>query len=180
MTLDHPDANARLKQREHEQIAAAIARQPSVMQYIRAQQLCKEAKLPSRSNPTDAGYDLYATESVTIQPGHRGLVSTGIALEIPDGYAGLIWPRSGMAVKNGIDVLAGVIDSGYRGEIKVCLYNSTLCSNRPGKELSLDINVGDRIAQILFQPIGNFTVCWSNVNLDSTDRGSSGFGSTGA
>ncbi len=98
------------------------------------------------------------------------LVSTGIRLALPDGYVGLIWPRSGMAVKHGIDSGAGVIDSQYRGEVKVLLFNHS-----DGEHF---IKKGDRIAQLLVQKIE--TVEFLPVdNLDSTERASSGFGSTG-
>ena len=82
------------------------------------------AKQPYRAKESDAGYDLFATESCVIQPMERKLVSVGISIEIPDGYYGRIAPRSGLAVKNGIDVLAGVVDSGYRDCLKVVLINS--------------------------------------------------------
>ena len=97
------------------------------------------------------------------------LVSTGIAMAIPKGYAGLIWDRSSMGVK-GIHRHAGVIDSGYRGEVKVCLHNTT--------NESYDIELGDRVAQILIQKIPLFRI-QEVEELDSTKRGSGGFGSTG-
>jgi dUTP pyrophosphatase len=128
------------------------------------------ATIPTISNPSDAGYDLYSTENRYIGPRQRALIKTGIAMAIPDGYVGLIWPRSGLSVKHGVDVLAGVVDSGYRGEVGVCLFNSS--------ELRLEIKHGDRIAQILFQPVSHFQLIESE-DLSSTNRGEGGFGSTG-
>ena len=129
------------------------------------------ANLPTKAHKTDAGYDLYSVEGPTeLQPGQRAAFHTGVAFEIPKGYVGLIWPRSGMAVKKGIHTLAGVIDAGYRGEITVCLLNT-------GDE-SCSISKGDRIAQILIQEIPLFRI-QEVEELDSTKRGSGGFGSTG-
>ena len=104
-------------------------------------------------------------------PSQRRLVKTAISVAIPEGYVGLIWPRSGLAVKSGVDVFAGVIDSGYRGEVRVCLYNSS--------ETQLDINKGDRIAQILFQEIPRTTIVEVD-DLNDSKRGQGGFGSSGA
>jgi deoxyuridine 5'-triphosphate nucleotidohydrolase len=84
------------------------------------------AVTPTRQKTGDAGYDLYATESVRIKPMSRALVSTGLSIEVPQGYYARIAPRSGLAVKNGIDVLAGVVDSSYRGEVKVVLMNLSI------------------------------------------------------
>lgn len=129
------------------------------------------AVVPSRSNPTDAGYDLYSIEPKVIKPGKRQLVKTGISMSIPVNYVGLIWPRSGLAVKHGIDTMAGVIDSGYRGEICVVLQNHG--------EDDYVVNTGDRVAQILFQKVE--CVYFDEVNsLEDSDRGASGFGSSGA
>ena len=93
-------------------------------------------------------------------------------MSIPEGYVGLIWDRSGMAAKKGVHRFAGVIDSGYRGEIKVCLWNSS-------KEDFYIVNNGDRVAQILFQPVPHFSLIEVG-SLDSSDRGSGGFGSSGS
>lgn len=128
------------------------------------------ATIPTKANKSDAGWDLYSVEELVLLPGKRHAFHTGIAFEIPDEFVGLIWPRSGMSVNKGVDVLAGVIDSGYRGEIKVCLLNT-------GEE-SCKINKGDRIAQILFQQVPNFDLISSEVN--TTARGKSGFGSSGS
>lgn len=140
-------------------------------QKLKVKLLSNLAKLPTQANPDDGGWDLYSTQEVTIQPGHRQAISTGIALEIPSGYVGLIWPRSGLSVKKGCDVLAGVIDAPYRGEIKVCLQNCD--PNEP-----IVINVGDRIAQILFQHSPKFQLVLAE-ELSDTQRGEGGFGSSG-
>jgi len=139
---------------------------------LKVKLLSNLAKLPTKTNELDAGWDLYSTQQVTIAPGCRQLISTGIALEIPPGYVGLIWPRSGLSVKKGCDVLAGVIDSPYRGEIKVCLQNCDKIEN-------IEINPGDRIAQILFQQVPQFQLILAE-ELSDTHRGDGGFGSSGA
>jgi len=126
------------------------------------------AKVPTKADPGAAGYDIYATESVEIEPGTRVLVSTGLSVSFDKGYL-RIAPRSGLSVR-GIDVGAGVIDSSYRGEIKVLLINN---SKDP-----YFVKRGDRIAQGIFEKC--YSVEFEVVdNLDLTDRGSGGFGSSG-
>ena len=125
--------------------------------------------LPVYSSPAAAGADLKAAEAVTIGPGERAAVGTGLRLEIPPGHVGLVWPRSGLAVRHGIDTLAGVIDSDYRGEVRVVLVNH-------GRE-AFAIAPGDRIAQLLVQRVE--TVSFVRQDLDDTARGQGGFGSTG-
>ena len=129
------------------------------------------AKVPVRGSPHAAGYDLCATEEVRIYPNYRETIGTGISVEIPDGYYGQIAPRSGLAVRNGIITMAGIIDSDYRGEIKVVLYNSD-------GETMLHVNKGDRIAQLIIHP---YRVCEFEVveELSDTVRAEGGFGSTG-
>lgn len=139
---------------------------------VKIQRLSKHAQTPTRANVSDAGWDLYASEDVIIDPGASTLVSTDIAMAIPDGYVGLIWDRSGMAVKRGVHRFAGVIDSGYRGEVKICLWNSS--------DKFCIINEGERIAQILFQIVPPFILIEGDVLDDATDRGDGGFGSSGA
>lgn len=125
---------------------------------------------PKRSTSGAAGYDIYSAESQAIFPNERYAFKTNLFLKIPEGYYGRICPRSGLAVKSGIDVLAGVIDSDYIGEIKVVLIN---LGQYPEK-----INVGDKIAQIIFQKYE--IVSFEEVDdLSKTDRGDNGFGSTG-
>jgi dUTP pyrophosphatase len=125
---------------------------------------------PTKANSTDAGYDLYSVEDLNIAPHQRALVHTGISMAIPNDYVGLVWPRSGLAVKHGIDVLAGVVDSGYRGEVCVVLQNH-------GDKI-YQVRRGDRVAQMLFQKVSSFNV-YVVEDLETSDRGISGFGSTG-
>lgn len=129
------------------------------------------AKIPTRAHDTDAGLDLYAAESATVMAGSVTSVSTGFSLLIPPGYVGLIWPRSGMATKNGIDTMAGVIDAGYTGEIIVAL------TSHDDTEIH-SIEIGDKIAQLLIQPIPAFTLNQVS-SLPGTTRAKAGFGSTG-
>ena len=133
--------------------------------------LSKEAKVPMRANPSDAGADLCSVEDFILNPLERKAISTGISLEIPEGHYGRIAPRSGLAYKNGIDVLAGVVDSSYRGEIKVILFNTD-------KENYFKINIGDRIAQLIIEKHFNFEFEIVE-DLSYTQRGEGGFGSTG-
>jgi len=128
--------------------------------------------IPQYGRAGDAGADLVANEDIRIPAYGRALVATGTAVAIPDGYVGLIHPRSGLAAKEGITVLntPGTIDSGYRGEIKVILYNST--------DRGYWVKNGDRIAQLVIQEF--VTAQFEEVEeLDTTERGGMGFGSTG-
>jgi dUTP pyrophosphatase len=128
---------------------------------------------PAHAHPGDGGVDLYARDAAELGPGKRAVVATGIAVAIPDGYAGLLTPRSGLAARHGISVVngPGLVDAGYRGEIKVVLVN-----------LSDEVFViarGDRIAQLVVVPVAvqEFVVV---DELPATSRGSGGFGSTGS
>ena len=132
--------------------------------------LHENAKAPARATEHAAGYDIYCNEHITLKPGARGLISTGFAMSIPHGMVALIWPRSGLAGKHGIDSLAGVIDSDYRGEVRVALINH-------GDSL-VEFKPGDRIAQMLVQPVYQQPVVLVD-NLEDTQRGAGGFGSTG-
>jgi dUTP pyrophosphatase len=125
---------------------------------------------PKNAQEGDAGSDLRASEEITIPSKGRCLVPTGISMAIPKGYVGLIWPRSGLAVKHGIDSGAGVIDSGYRGEIRVLLFNHS--------DADFKVVKGDRIAQILIQKVETSQFIQVET-LDETERGAGGFGSTG-
>ena len=140
---------------------------------IKINRLIPQAKIPTRSNDTDAGYDLYAAVNGRIEGKHRDVVSTGISIAIPEGYYGRIAPRSGLAVKNGLDVLAGVVDSGYRGEIGVVLQNLGY--------MDFEYSEGDRVAQLIIEKCHGVT--WEEVeteeDLVSSERGEGGFGSTG-
>ena len=130
------------------------------------------ARPPWRAHESDGGADLQSVEEVTIPAGERRDVGTGIALAIPPGYAGFVQARSGLAFRHGLMVVnaPGLIDSGYRGEVRVCLYNSGI---EP-----LSIAPGDRIAQLVIQPVESpeFAIV---DDLDDTHRGEGGFGSTG-
>jgi len=137
---------------------------------IKYKKLHPYAKAPWKGNATDAGWDLHASETIEIPAGASVTIKTDISFEMPDDCVGLIWPRSGLAVTRGVDVFAGVVDSGYRGEVKVCLYNS-------GRNV-VGINKGDRIAQILFHNLPLVAMEEADA-LSRTDRGDGGFGSSG-
>ena len=137
---------------------------------IEFSRLDPDAKLPTRGSEHAAGLDLYSLEEVVLAPGDRAAVRTGLAAAIPHGYYGRVAPRSGMAVKAGLDVLAGVIDSDYRGEIKCALINH-------GRE-AINIEAGSRIAQLIVEAIIMPQPVWSD-SLSDTSRGADGFGSTG-
>jgi dUTP pyrophosphatase len=125
---------------------------------------------PTRSNSSDAGADLYSVEDCVIQPLERLVVNTGLCVEIPEGYYGRIAPRSGLAAKRGVDVFAGVVDSSYRGELRVVLFNSD-------KKMPFYIEAGDRIAQLIIEDHFNFE--FVETELSASERGSLGFGSSG-
>lgn len=139
--------------------------------HIRVKIINSEGILPERSNPSDAGADLFSTEKLMIHPGERATVSTGIAIEIPEGFYGRIAPRSGLASKHGLDVLAGVVDSSYRGELKVVLLNTD-------KHNTFFVEKGDRIAQIIIECHFNLPIV-KTEDLSDSGRGTGGFGSTG-
>ncbi len=125
---------------------------------------------PEYATEGAAGADLRASSRTVLQPGTRAAVPTGIHIEIPPGHVGLVWPRSGLAVRHGIDTLAGVIDSDYRGEVKVVLVNH-------GQE-TVTLEPGDRIAQLLVQRVERARFETGEV-LASSGRDAGGFGSTG-
>lgn len=140
---------------------------------FRVAKLSPLAQVPSRAGPGDAGYDVSSVEAVTIAPGERALVHTGIAIQIPPNCYGRVAPRSGLAVRFGIDVLAGVVDSSYRGEVCVVLVNHGT--------LPFSVQPGDRIAQLIFERIyvpPSLTLV-DVEELSGTARGDGGFGSTG-
>ena len=129
------------------------------------------AKLPTRGSAHAAGLDLCSIEEVTLAAGARAAVRTGLSVAIPEGFYGRIAPRSGLAVNYGLDVLAGVIDSDYRGEIVCALVNH-------GRE-TFKIEAGQRIAQLIVEAIITPEPAWAD-SLDETARGAGGFGSTGS
>ena len=138
---------------------------------LKVRLLDPDGRLPARSNQTDAGADLFSAESLMIHPGERATVSTEISLEIPEGFYGRVAPRSGLASKHGVDVLAGVVDSGYRGEVKVVLLNTD-------KSNTFFVEKGDRIAQIIIEAHFNLPIVKTD-SLAESGRGYGGFGSTG-
>jgi len=135
--------------------------------------LSPEGRLPTRAHEGDAGLDLYASEQAHIGPGERWSVGTGVGVEIPEGHAGLVLPRSGLAREHGISLVnsPGLIDSGYRGELRVLLLN-----NDPAE--TFRVEAGDRIAQLVLVPIALATPVEVESLADSV-RGGGGFGSSG-
>jgi dUTP pyrophosphatase len=140
---------------------------------LRVARLDPSAVLPSRANSGDAGLDLHAVERVTLQPGGRASVGTGLAVEIPPGHAGLVLPRSGLAAKHGIGFVnsPGLIDSGYRGEVRILLINTDRAE-------PFEVQPGDRIAQLLVAPFVDADPVEVS-ELNESLRGAAGFGSSG-
>ncbi|MBI5207606.1 MAG: dUTP diphosphatase [Candidatus Firestonebacteria bacterium] len=136
---------------------------------VKVKMLSQKGKLPLRKNVYDAGADLFSAEKKEILPGEYALIKTDIAVHIPSGFVGLVWPRSGLAIKYGIDTLAGVIDSEYRENVCILLHNH-------GKEPFI-VEPGMRIAQLLIQHVEQ-AVFLETQELNETSRGK-GFGSTG-
>ncbi|MGI8412492.1 MAG: dUTP diphosphatase [Solirubrobacteraceae bacterium] len=141
---------------------------------LRVRRLHDDAVLPTRTHASDAGLDLYALEGVLLGPGERSSVPTGIAVEIPDGQAGLVLPRSGLAAAHGIALVnsPGLIDAGYRGEIRVLLLNTD-------RACGYQVSRGDRIAQLLLIVVETPSVVEVGALADSL-RGPDGFGSSGS
>lgn len=140
---------------------------------LRFARLTETAAAPTRAHDDDAGYDLRASEGATLQPGGRASVGTGVAVAIPEGHAGLVLPRSGLAARHGISLVnaPGLIDAGYRGEVRVLLLNTD-------RESAFEVAPGDRIAQLVI--IRHEAPELVEVDsLDATVRGDGGFGSTG-
>lgn len=130
-----------------------------------------DSSIPVQGKPSDAGYDLFASESGCVLPAGRRLVGTGISIAIPEGHVGYIKPRSGLAFRNGINILGGVIDSGYRGEVKAILHNTD-----PFEDFRFE--AGDRIAQLVVQPVAAVRFV-PVIMLPESERAAAGFGSTG-
>ena len=143
------------------------------MSSLRFKQLDPRAKLPTRGHDSDAGLDLSCLESFNLAPGERKPIRTGLAVEIPAGFGGLVLPRSGLARKHGIALVnaPGLIDPGYRGEIQILLLNTD-------RESSCAASAGDRRAQLMIVGFFDGAAEWS-ADLDETARGDRGFGSTG-
>lgn len=138
--------------------------------YMKIKLLAENAKAPVRATEHAAGYDIFCNEHISLIPGARALIGTGFAMSIPHGMVALIWPRSGLAGKHGVDSLAGVVDSDYRGEVRVALINHG--------HAVVDFKPGDRIAQMLIQQVYQEPVVIVD-DLEDTQRGAGGFGSTG-
>jgi dUTP pyrophosphatase len=141
---------------------------------LRVRRLHPAATLPVQAYDGDAGYDLCAIEPATLAPGERAMIPTGIAIELPSGHAGLVLPRSGLAARHGIALVnaPGLIDAGYRGELRVLLLNTD-------REATFEIAAGDRIAQLVVVAVATTEVVESDA-LAATARGEGGFGSSGA
>jgi len=137
---------------------------------LRIAKLHNDAIIPSYAHHNDAGMDLCSVEPVTVQPNERAQIGTGIAMEIPDGYVGLIWDKSGLSHKQGIKTLGGVVDAGYRGEIKIGVINL-------GNE-AYTFEAGHKVAQMLIQKVEQPTIVIVDTLTDSV-RGDGAFGSTG-
>ncbi len=135
--------------------------------------LISSGQVPEYAHPGDAGADLHAAEAVTLAPGQRMAVGTGVSIALPDGYVAFVVPRSGLALKHGITIVntPGTVDAGYRGEIRVILLNTD-------RSESYSVEIGDRIAQIVVQPV--VRVRFVEVErLPGSHRADGGFGSTG-
>ncbi len=137
---------------------------------LKIKKLHPNAKLPAYAQAGDAGMDLFAVEDMIIGEGTRAWVPTGVAMEIPVGYVGLVWDKSGLSMTHGIKTIGGVIDAGYRGEIKVGIINLSTTNHH--------ISAGHKIAQMLIQKI-EVAALIEVEELSDTARGVSGFGSTG-
>ncbi len=141
---------------------------------LRVTRLDPAARLPTRAYEGDAGLDLYAVEPAVLEPGERASVATGVAVEIPPGQAGLVLPRSGLAARHGISVVnaPGLIDSGYRGEVRVLLLNTD-------RRERFEVSAGDRIAQLVLVRVEAADVVEVEA-LAASERAGGGFGSSGA
>jgi dUTP pyrophosphatase len=137
---------------------------------IKVKKIHPDAKLPSYAHTGDAGFDLFAPQDVSLAPGERMGIPSGIAMEVPDGYVGLIWDKSGLSIKNGLKILGGVLDSGFRGEIIIGVMNLS-------REAYM-FEKGHKIAQMLIQKVERPEIIEID-ELTETERGAGGFGSTG-
>ena len=137
---------------------------------LKIKKLRSDAKVPTRAHAGDAGFDLYSVDEGVIPAGGRVLVGIGLAMEIPDGYVGLVWDKSGLSNNHGLKTLGGVVDAGYRGEIKIGIVN--LGAN------DYKIEAGHKIAQMLIQKVEHVEIK-EGAELSEATRGEGGFGSTG-
>ena len=152
---------------------------------LKVKRLTETARLPEKAFPTEAGYDVFADESVTIHNGETVAVSTGIALEIPDGYYGRLKARSGLTLNSALRVQEGTIDSSYRGEVKIIAEIKPFASWEAEEILyhtqpsyAFTIEKGMKLAQLIIQPVPQFEIVEAD-ELSESDRGANGFGSTG-
>jgi dUTP pyrophosphatase len=143
---------------------------PEPIETLRFKQLDDRAVLPARGSSLAAGLDVCCIEDVTVEPRQRAVARTGLAVAIPHGFYGRVAPRSGLAVRHGLDVLAGVIDSDYRGELCCVLYNTS--------DTAISLPAGSKICQLILEKIITPEATWV-TDLDETARGAGGFGSTG-
>ncbi len=143
------------------------------MSGLAVRRLRDDAALPERAYPGDAGLDLVSCERVTLKPGDRAVVGTGIAVAIPEGHAGLVVPRSGLAARHGIAIVnaPGLVDAGYRGELRVVLVNTD-------RSETFVVEPGMRIAQLVLVPVA-LAAAVDESELPESDRGAAGFGSSG-
>jgi dUTP pyrophosphatase len=143
------------------------------MDPLRFRRLDERASLPERAHPGDAGLDLRSVVDLVVGPGRRAMVRTGLAVAIPDGHAGLVLPRSGLASRHGLTLAnsPGLIDAGYRGEVVCAMVNLD-------PEDAVQIAVGDRVAQLVVVATASVDATWSD-DLSPTERGAGGFGSSG-
>ena len=142
----------------------------SEIELLNFKKLDLRATLPTRGSRASAGLDLYSIEAVSLEPGQRVIARTGLAVAIPEGFYGRLAPRSGLATKKGLDVLAGVIDADYRGEIGCLLHNA-------GQE-KIELAANSKVCQLIIEKIITPGAVWA-ADLDDTERGHGGFGSTG-
>ena len=137
---------------------------------IKVKKLHQDSIVPQYAHSGDAGLDIFSLEEYDLKPGERHVFKTGISISIPEGFVSLVWDKSGLAGKYGIKTMGGVIDSGYRGEYLIVLLNTS--------DKVYKINQGDKIAQLLIQPVVSAEI-EEATELEDTDRGSGSFGSTG-
>jgi dUTP pyrophosphatase len=142
----------------------------SSLDILRFKQLDERAILPARGSSFAAGLDICSIEDLVIEPRQRATARAGLAVAIPHGFYGRVAPRSGLAAKQGLDVLAGVVDSDYRGELCCVLYNTS--------DVAIALPAGSKICQLIIEKIITPKAAWAN-DLDETARGAGGFGSTG-
>lgn len=138
---------------------------------VRIKKIDKDAVLPNYAHTGDAAMDFYALKKVALKPGERFAVSTGIQMEIPEGYVGLIWDKSGIGIKEGIKTLGGVVDSGYRGEVLIGVVNLS--------EKEYFFEKGHKVAQMIIQKKEEVKIEEVEILDEKTSRGKKGFGSTG-